>query len=349
LSSRENYNDICLYSEDSCHHLLWWFKADHKRLEVSKSQRQEKPIAIKTNENFLVAAVVTLLLVHLHTLDDHLTVLLPGGVPLVASIPELLSGEATAISPRLARSTVLEPTIGTTDSDVENEVEVLVEGSVVLASSSPRVHESGTVTVANGESTLLPERLVEVDVHDLEKTRVDVGENILLGPLEAESVETLGVCGVESSVLVVVEPPTIVGRVGTPVESAAHDIVAALSVGVVVSAGLHDINFTRTRPGTVYIVLGQHPDGGPQPVTLRELGLDLDATELDGCTTLGANASGLDGVDNGTVGGVGAGNTVGPDIRRAGAVCEQVDDVVLLNELCVLKSGLQVEHAILNE
>jgi hypothetical protein len=50
----------------------------------------------------LVATVVALLLEHLHTLDDHLALLLPGRVPLVTCIPELLSGERAAVSPGLA-------------------------------------------------------------------------------------------------------------------------------------------------------------------------------------------------------------------------------------------------------
>jgi hypothetical protein len=182
----------------------------------------------------------------------------------------------------------------------------------------------------------------------LKETRIDIGEDVLFGPFKTKSVETSSVGSVKSSVLVVVEPPTVVGRVGTPVESAAHDVVTALRISVVVSTRLHDVDFTRARPCTIDIVLGKHPNGGPHPVTGRKLGLDLDTTELDGYTVLGADASRLDGVDNSTVGDIGTSDTVGPDVRRAGAICEKVDDIVLLNELCILKSRLDVKHAILD-
>lgn len=102
--------------------------------------------------------------------------------------------------------------------------------------------------------------------------------------LKTEGVVAVGVRGVESLAFDVVAPPTIIVGVWTKVQSAGGNIVTALSVGVIVAARFHNVNFTRARPVTVDAVLGQHPDGGPKPVTSRQLGLDLDAAILDGGT-----------------------------------------------------------------
>jgi len=110
---------------------------------------------------------------HLDALDLELTTLLPSWVPGVPGIPELERSVGGSVDPRLASDVVLEPTIGTTNSDVEDEVEVLVERSRV-GTAGPWVLERSTVAGGRWEVTFGPEWLVEVDVHDLEKAGVDV-------------------------------------------------------------------------------------------------------------------------------------------------------------------------------
>jgi len=286
---------------------------------------------------------------HLDALDLELTTLLPGWVPGVSGVPELKRGIGGGVDPRLAIDVVLEPTVGTTNSDVEDEVKVLVERSGV-ATASPWVLERGTVAGGRWEVALGPEWLVEIDVHDLKKTGVDVGKDVLLRPLNTESVETSSVGGVESSTLDVVAVPAILGRNWTPVKSGRNNVVTTLRVGVVVTTGLHDINLTGTRPCTVDGVGWQHPDGRPEPVTSWKLGLDLDTTVLDVGAELGVDTAGLDWVDNGTVGGVGNGDTVGVKGGRARAIGQKVDvGTVSLDELLVLKSWLDNEHAVLDK
>ena len=68
--------------------------------------------------------------------------------------------------------------------------------------------------------------------------------------------------------------------------------------------GVHDeithINLAGQRPSTVGRILGQHPDGGPKPVTLGDLRDDLDFAILDRVVALRADPRREDGVDDST-------------------------------------------------
>ena len=160
-----------------------------------------------------------------------------------------------------------------------------------MASWCPVVDETASVAVSLGETSALPERLVEVGVEDLEKVAVDPGEDIFLGPFETECVFLSSVSGVKSGSLHVRAPPCIVCRVRTPVESRRDYIVSTLLVGVVVPAGLANIDLTRLRPWSIGVVHWQHPNCGPQPVTRRKLGGDLDTAVLDGSSFQGIDSS----------------------------------------------------------
>lgn len=158
----------------------------------------------------------------------------------------------------------------------------------------------------------------------------------------------LGEGSVEGGALVVVPEPGIIGGVRTPVEGGGDDVVATHRVSVVVATRLCDVDLTGRGPGTVGVVHGQHPDGGPHPVTSGQLGYDLDTAVLDRRTELGADAGRLDGVNDGAVSGVGDSNTIGPDSRGAVASLEEVDHIVRLHQLLVLKGWLDNERAILD-
>lgn len=194
------------------------------------------------------------------------------------------------IQPGLCVDVVLEPAIGATNSHVEDEIEVLVKGSLIAASVFPDIMDTSSVGIRGGEVAALPERLVEVGVEDLKEAGVDVGEEIFLRPLQSESVEASRVRSMESSALDVGAPPGIVGRARAPVKRRRDDVVAALGVSVVVTAGLDDIDLARRWPGSVSVLDGHHPDGGPEPVALRQLGSHLDAAILDARARLGVDA-----------------------------------------------------------
>lgn len=123
------------------------------------------------------------LLPHFNALDLHLSTLLPCGEPLVLCGIEVLLRAGAAVQPRLTADTISEPAIPRTDCHIDNKVEVLVEWSRVAVGLFPRVLETGAIGVGKREFAIAPEGLVKMRVHDLQQTRVDVGEDILLAPL----------------------------------------------------------------------------------------------------------------------------------------------------------------------
>lgn len=297
----------------------------------------------------LSAPIESLLLRDLDTLDLHHAIVLPGRLPLVTSVPEVAGSGRGSVDPWLAVHAVLEPAVRAADGDVDDEVEILVEWSAVTACLAPWVDDPRAVGVRGREVGLVPERLVEVDVGDLQETGVDEGEEVLRSPLETVDVEALGIGRVKSLALDVVLPPCVVVGVRSPVECRRDNVVTTLRVGVVVTAGLHQVNLTRRRPWAVGVVDRHHPNGRPEPVTCGQLGLDLDAAVLDRSTSLRANATRLDRIDDSAVCGVSDSHTVRPEIRRTASVLEQVDDIVRLHQLRVLEGWLDLHHSVLNE
>ena len=166
--------------------------------------------------------------------------------------------------------------------------------------------------------------------------------------LNTESVVVSSIGGVQSLALNIVLPPAVVIGVGTEVQRTGDDVVAALSVALVVAARLHDVDLAGARPGAIYAVLGQHPDGRPQPVSSGQLGDDLNATVLDVGAELGVDATRLDRVDDGAVGSVGGSDAVSP-VATGAAVTAEIDGVVVSKILLVLKSGLNVKLPVLDE
>jgi hypothetical protein len=64
---------------------------------------------------------------HLDARHLHPPLLLPRRVPRATCVPETLRSVLIAVEPRLARFVVLEPPIGATNTDLEDEVKLLVE------------------------------------------------------------------------------------------------------------------------------------------------------------------------------------------------------------------------------
>lgn len=139
-----------------------------------------------------------------------------------------------------------------------------------------------------------------------------------------------------------VGPPEGVGQGGrAPVQRRGDDVVAALRVRVVVSARLGQVDLARLRPLAVRVVDGHHPDGGPEPVSLRQAGGDFDAAVFDGGSQAGVEAGGEDGRDDGGVAGGGVGGCYAVLERGGCAVArgEEVDFGVGEEELVVLEGG----------
>jgi hypothetical protein len=62
---------------------------------------------------------------------------------------------------------------------------------------------------------------------------------------------------------------------------------------MVVTSRFHDIDLAAGGPRSVGVCDGHHPDGGPQPITFRDLGLDFDASVFDRCAELRVQPSRL--------------------------------------------------------
>ena len=176
--------------------------------------------------------------------------------------------------------------------------------------------------------------------------------------------------------LLEVAPPGVVLRVRAPVQRAADDVVAAQRhVRVVVAARLRNVNLPAARPRPVRVVDRKHPDRRPQPGARRQPRRHLDAPVPDRRARPRVDACRPDRVDDGAVGGVGAADACGPQVRVEGGgvggaaavsvtivlvlvsvsvavvrgLTEQVDRRVLRNERGVLQCGLEVQDVILDK
>lgn len=274
----------------------------------------------------------------------------PSRCPLLSRFPEVQPCRGTHVNPRLARLSVFKPPVCPSDRHIENEVEVVIKGRVVSASKTPWIIQTRTVTVSLQELALLPKWLVEEAVHDLKETIVDVREDVLLAPLEAEGVEAFGIGCVEGGALDVVTPPSVIVRVRPPMERTADDVVSALSVCVIVSARLHNIDLTRLRPWSVCVFHWQHPDRRPKPIARWQVRFDFNPAKLDTCTFLGIDTSRVDRVDDRAVREVGADDAIRPLVRRADALLEEVGEgFVVFNDTRILDGGLDPEHSVFDE
>jgi hypothetical protein len=195
---------------------------------------------------------------------------------LVLGSPELIHRVAALVGPRLARDAVLEVAGGAAHSQVYDQIVLLVEGRLYALRVLPRV------VVGLGEFAALEEALLgQINVqHDVLRV-VNVGVQAVSGPLETVRVEVLAQ-KLRMLVDLVSQSVSVLTPVDTPMQSAAKVVQAALFVRVVdVAATLHDVDLTASWPHAVRVRRRQHPYGGPEPVTSRQLGSHLDTTVLE--------------------------------------------------------------------
>ena len=274
----------------------------------------------------------------------------PRGIPDVTSVPEILLGGWRAINPWLSALAILEPAVGAADGHVQDQVEFLIEGSCIIAGDLvPGICETGAVGVEGWEASSFPERLVEVDIRDLEENAVDPGEKVLLRPFQTKGVFAGSIGGVESLSLVVCAPPCVVSCVWSPVKSGRHNVVSSLCIGVVVPARFNNIDFSGQGPRTVGVVDGQHPNRWPQPISYWHLCSNLDTSVFDRSSSFGVDTSRFHRLYDFVGSQIRDGNAVGEDIRGTGSVSCQVDHTVGIDEGSILQGWLDDEFAILNE
>lgn len=87
-----------------------------------------------------------------------------------------------------------------------------------------------------------------------------------------------------------------------------------------VASAFRNIDFSGTRPFTIGIVVRHHPDGRPQPVSLRHLCNDLNLAKGDGLFTFCRDTATAYRIDNGTGGLVGSNRTVVDAFCGAGPI-----------------------------
>jgi len=207
------------------------------------------------------------------------------------SVPESVDRGGVGVTPGLAALTVGEVAIGATGSDVHDQVEVLVEGGVDLLLVGPRV-------IAIGPLTTFPERHLRcVNVENNVVRGVEIGSDSILGPEETIDMEVVseGLIRSEllSGLLITIGIPG-----GSPMQSGGELVVATSSARGVVTARLHDVDLTGCGPSAISLILGKHPNSGPEEVTLRKLCFDFDLSVLEVELAGGSDTSGLDWVDH---------------------------------------------------
>ena len=91
----------------------------------------------------------------------------PGWVPLVLAGPEILRRGLGFVNPRLAGVAIFEPAVGASNSQVDDEVKLLIKRRVQVGIVDPRVGEGGTIRIGKRELSTSPEVLVEWIVENL--------------------------------------------------------------------------------------------------------------------------------------------------------------------------------------
>ena len=182
----------------------------------------------------------------------------------------------------------------------------MVEGCVQIGIIDPRVGESCTIRVGQRELPTSPEVLIERVVEYLQEAGIYVGEKVFFTPLQAIGMFAGGVSGMERFLLLTGAPVPIILLIRTPVEGASDNVISTGGIAVVVASGLGNVDFARFGPRSKCVVDGQHPDGGPKPITLWHCGHNFDTTILDGCTFKTVDAAGFNWGNNGTVRDVGS-------------------------------------------
>ena len=270
----------------------------------------------------------------------------PRGEPLVLGVPEGVHGRAVHVTVRLVAVVVGEVSIDTTDGDVEDEVEVSVEGSTVGLTSPG-------VVLGTALASLEEAFLGEVNIEDNVGLVIDVGNESVLSPEETVDVEVVSE-GSGVDVLLGGSEVIVLVPVDSPVEGGAEGVVATGGAGRgVASTGLHDVDLSGGGPVAVLVVDGEEPHSGPDHVSLGKLGVDLNSSVGEAEGVDGSDAGGHDGVDDVAVGGVALAAVEGVGGARVSGVGSPDVDVSAVEgsvtDGILGKGRLEVEDTFFNE
>lgn len=191
------------------------------------------------------------------------------------------------VGPRFSWVSINEETASSTNSKVEDEVEFLIERSV-LGSVRPWIVIRGGVP-----SSTFPEG-DNASVNIKKSDSVNICSDVGWAPFKSEGVEVISK---GSSVGQFVgsrgEWVSVLWPVRTPMECAEDSINTFIGWMRGVSTAFHDVDFTTCRPFSIVVGFGEHPNCRPEPVTFGKLCSDFDLSVLD--------VEGLDGSETSTL------------------------------------------------
>jgi hypothetical protein len=205
-------------------------------------------------------------------------------LPSTSGVPELVSWTWGGIWPRLSTHTIGEIVSSTTYSQVKDEEEFSVKWCRVWF-IFPWVIKIGR------ELTSFPEGLLgEVNFKNLFAWVIEIGVKSTLVPVETIGMEAI--CEWLSMFEVLVCKRVFIHvPVGSPMKGWTKAIVTTNWIRNIVTSWFHDVDFTRSRPVSIFVVFRKEPDCGPEPVSLGELSLNLNSTIL-GRETVNSSKSG---------------------------------------------------------
>jgi len=139
-------------------------------------------------------------------------VALPCGVPLAFSIVECINGVRILVGPRLSTLAIREVSVGTTDGEIQNKVELSVERSSVVLT------DPGVVEFLWEFAALEEALLGEIDLEDFLAFVVNVSVEFVLVPVKSVDVEII-IEALVVNIFLVSKLVSVLIPVGAPVES----------------------------------------------------------------------------------------------------------------------------------
>ena len=205
---------------------------------------------------------------YLHTVHLEGRMSTPCWQPLPLVIVELRRSSGWGIWPRLRPYPVREVPWCSPHRQVNDEVELPIERSILVGGVGPWV-------VSVGEPRPLPvAHLGMVDLQDLIIVSVQIGIEDFVVPVQPIGVEVISQRACLYRFLRMSLLKLIGGEVRSPMKGRAKGFGPSTRV-VQVAPALHHVDLSTRRPLPVLIVPREQPDGRPQPVTLRQLRLHL--------------------------------------------------------------------------
>jgi hypothetical protein len=199
-------------------------------------------------------------------------------IPTFVEVPR---SSGAVVNPRLVELSVIEPAILnrnvplakdsglspflrntdlTTNSHIENKIEVLIKGRVRSPGLLPGVRNHSRVIDLAVKVAPLPHILLPLKLHveHLFQPTIEISEEVVFAPFEPICVKAVGEIFTAEKLVTVCHPVGVKFRGGPPVKGGGDD-VATKRICPVIAAHFCDVNFARSGPRTIFFLLGHHP------------------------------------------------------------------------------------------